>query len=172
MDGPAFLARVAAYREEGWRLAVVNATPLLPTDDHEHGAFDVTWSFARGGEFEHLRELVLPTDEVPSVSGSFASAFLYENELRELFGINVTGMAVDLGGQLYKTASRVPFSPTAIRARLEANGKASPKSGRTASPGAGGTTSPGAGGTTSPGAGTASPDTDGATPPGARRDRP
>ena len=165
MDGPAFLARVAAYREEGWRLAVVNATPLLPTDDHEHGAFDVTWSFARGGEFEHLRELVLPTDEVPSVSGSFASAFLYENELRELFGINVTGMAVDLGGQLYKTASRVPFSPTAIRARLEANGKASPGTGRTASPGTGRTASPET-------KGTASPDTDGATPPGARRDRP
>jgi ech hydrogenase subunit D len=123
MDSPTFLDRVAAFREDGWRLAVINATAVLPTDGLEDGAFDVTWSFARGQDLVHVRERILPGEEVPSVSGSFEASFLYENEMRELFGINVTGMAVDFRGQLYRTANVVPFSPQAIRARLEAQGK-------------------------------------------------
>jgi ech hydrogenase subunit D len=120
MDGAAFLARVAEYRADGWRLAMINTTSILPTEGMEHGAFDISWSFAREGALEHLREQVLPGEEVPSISASFGAAFLYENEMRELFGVNVTGMALDLKGQLYKTATIVPFAPSAIRARLDA----------------------------------------------------
>lgn len=124
MDGKAFLARVDEYHKDGWRLAIINATSILPTEGMEHGAFDVSWSFAKDGAFEHLREQILPGEEVPSISGLFGGAFLYENELRELFGIKVTGIAVDLQGQLYQTSERVPFAPSAIRARLEASGRA------------------------------------------------
>ena len=120
IDDTTLLARAAMYRDAGWRLALINATAVLPSEEYPSGAFDVSWSFARDGAFEHLRQRVLPGDEVPSISGLFGGAFLFENELRELFGINVTGIAIDLQGQLYKTAERVPFSPSAIRARLEA----------------------------------------------------
>jgi ech hydrogenase subunit D len=119
MDGEALLDRAAAYRAEGWRLALINATSVLPSDELPGGAFDITWSFAREGVLEHLRERVLPDEEVPSISSWFGGAFLYENELRELFGIAMTGIAVDLHGQLYQTAERVPFAPSAIRARIE-----------------------------------------------------
>jgi hypothetical protein len=122
MDIPGFRAQVAAYRDAGWRLLVINAVSLLPDDDLPDGAYDVTWSFAREENVEHLCHRVLPGEEVPSVSVSFESAFLYENEMRELFGINVTGMNLDLGGQLYHGATVVPFSPRAIRERLEAKG--------------------------------------------------
>jgi ech hydrogenase subunit D len=120
MDGTAFLARVEGYRAAGWRLALINATTIMPAEGEEEGAFEIAWGFARGGEMELIRERIAPGDEVPSVSASFGSAFLYENEMRELFGINVTGIGVDLKGQLYKTATRVPFSHRAVRARLEA----------------------------------------------------
>ncbi len=123
MNAEAFLMTVRRYRDGGWRLAIVNATALLPTEELPAGAFDVTWSFAKGTEFETIAERVMPGDEVPSISELFGAAFLYENEMRELFGINVTGIALDLGGQLYKTATKVPFSPSAIRARLESFGR-------------------------------------------------
>jgi ech hydrogenase subunit D len=123
MDTQAFLDRVSAYQRDGWRLAIINATSILPAEGMEHGAFDISWSFAREGAFEHLRERVLPGEEVPSISAFFGAAFLYENEMRELFGVNVTGIALDLKGQLYKTSTIVPFSPGAIRARLDAMGK-------------------------------------------------
>ncbi len=127
MDTQAFLDRVGAYRRDGWRLAIINTTSILPAEGVEAGAFDVSWSFAQDdGRLEHLRERVLPGEEVPSISGSFGAAFLYENEMRELFGVNVTGIAPDLKGQLYRTSSIVPFSPSAIRARLDAMAKDSP----------------------------------------------
>ena len=123
MDTRAFLARVGEYQEDGWRLAIINTTSILPAEGMEEGAFDVSWSFAKDDRLEHLRQRVLPGEEVPSISASFGAAFLYENEMRELFGVNVTGIALDLKGQLYKTATIVPFAPSAIRTRLEAMGK-------------------------------------------------
>jgi len=124
MDTEAFLARVGEYQKDGWRLAIINTTSILPAEGMEEGAFDVSWSFAKDdGRLEHLRERVLPGEEVPSISASFGAAFLYENEMRELFGVNVTGITPDLKGQLYKTSSIVPFAPSAIRARLDALAK-------------------------------------------------
>ena len=123
MDTKAFLARVGEYQTEGWRLAIINTTSILPVEGMEGGAFDISWSFARDQQLEHLREQVLPGEEVPSISAYFGAAFLYENEMRELFGVNVTGIALDLKGQLYKTSTIVPFAPSAIRARLDALGR-------------------------------------------------
>lgn len=80
----------------------------------------MSWSFEKENRIEHLRERVLPGEEVPSVSSIYAFSFLYENEIRELFGIEVTGMLIDFKGELYKTATKVPLSPKAIRQRLEA----------------------------------------------------
>ncbi len=124
MDREAFLARVEEYHKGGWRLALINATSVLPSDELPAGAVDVTWAFAKDAAFETIRERFIPGsgDVMPSVSGIFWPAFLYENEIRELFGVTVEGINVDLQGQLYKTAERVPFSPSAIRARLEKAG--------------------------------------------------
>ena len=90
------------------------------------GLFEIAWGFARDGQFETIREQIVAGDQVPSVSEFFGAAFLYENEIRELFGIDVTGIGVDLRGHLYKTATRVPFSHQAVKARLAANAAATP----------------------------------------------
>jgi ech hydrogenase subunit D len=120
MDVTELIPRVTAYRDGGWRLVVINATAVLPSDDVPSGAFDVTWSFELDGVLEHLASRVEIAERVPSISSLFPPAFLYENELRELFGIDVTDVVPDFKGQLYRTAERVPFSPQAIRARLAA----------------------------------------------------
>jgi len=168
MDKPAFLARVEELHAGGYRLALINATTVMPAAPVAHGAsthgapateaapgpvpadaqasagedmFELTWAFARDAEFETIRERIATGDEIPSISGSFGAAFLYENELRELFGINVTGINVDLRGAMYKTNTRVPFSHRAVRARLEAATAASAAAaGGSASAGTGATT--------------------------------
>ena len=150
MDGEAFIARVRDYHEAGWRLAIINVTTVMPSAAPAHGGangaaaapaapaaevaapdapgvFEISWGFAREGAFETVREQIVAGDQVPSISEFFGAAFLYENEIRELFGIDVTGIDVDLRGQLYKTATRVPFSHAAVKARLAAVAAAAPE---------------------------------------------
>ena len=117
MDGHVFLEKVGEYQRAGYRLLMVNATALPQSED---SAVELTWSFEKEGRLEHLRERVKPDDEVPSVSGAYPFAYLYENEIRELFGVKLTGLNVDFKGQLYQTSTKVPFSAKAIRERLEA----------------------------------------------------
>jgi ech hydrogenase subunit D len=153
IDRDAFLARVRDYHEAGWRLALINVTTVMPSAvapaHGAHGAaeapawpatepavevaapdapgvFEIAWGFAHDGRFETIREQIVAGDPVPSISEFFGAAFLYENEIRELFGIDVTGVGVDLKGQLYKTATRVPFSHAAVKARLAALASAAP----------------------------------------------
>jgi Ni,Fe-hydrogenase III component G len=42
-------------------------------------------------------------EEVPSISRVFFSALLIENEMKELFGLNVTDIVIDFGGHLLLT---------------------------------------------------------------------
>ena len=140
MDRDAFLARVGEYHKEGRRLALINVTTSVPSAAPAHGAkpgaeapgaeaaapapetFEIVWAFENDKDhsLEPIRETVTPADAVPSISEFFGAAFLYENEMRELFGLNVEGINLDLQGQLYKTATKVPFSHAAVKARLEA----------------------------------------------------
>lgn len=100
------LERVRAFREQGWRLVQIGAT-RLPDQ------LELTYSFDRQNQLANLR-LALPGDEpkVPSISQIFWCAFLYENELHDLFNLQVSGMAVDFQGNFYKTAVKFPFGAT------------------------------------------------------------
>jgi hypothetical protein len=151
MDSTTFLAQVGEYHKGGWRLALINVTTLIAPAAPAHksaateeeparietpatdapateapGVFEIAWAFAKAGELELIREQISVCDPVPSISEFFGAAFLYENEIRELFGINVTGINVDLAGQLYQTNTKVPFSHQAIKARLAATAAAAP----------------------------------------------
>ena len=106
----ALLARVRDLREQGWRLVQIGATPLGET-------IELNYSFDRASKFLNLR-LSLPaaTAHVPSVSSIYWCAFIYENEMHDLFRVRVDGIAVDYKGKFYKTAVPYPFSsrgPTA-----------------------------------------------------------
>lgn len=100
------LERVRAFREQGWRLVQIGAT-RLPDQ------LELTYSFDRENRLANLR-LGLPGDEpkVPSISSIFWCAFLYENELHDLFNLQVSGLAVDFHGNFYKTAVKFPFGTT------------------------------------------------------------
>jgi ech hydrogenase subunit D len=100
----ALLARVRELREQDWRLVQIGATPLGET-------IELNYSFDRDGKFLNLR-LSLPaaTARVPSVSSIYWCAFIYENEMHDLFRVQVEGIAVDYKGKFYKTTVPYPFS--------------------------------------------------------------
>ncbi|MCK7507946.1 MAG: NADH-quinone oxidoreductase subunit C [Desulfobacterales bacterium] len=61
------------------------------------------------------RITVKQADEVPSISGVYLGAFIYENEIHDLYGIHVTGINIDFKGTFYKTAVKYPFSVTIVK---------------------------------------------------------
>ncbi|MFC1576039.1 NADH-quinone oxidoreductase subunit C [Candidatus Omnitrophota bacterium] len=96
------IAKVKELKSSGHRLVQIGCTTLQD--------FEINYSFDKNYDFLNLK-LVVPKDgaEIPSISGIYWSAFLYENELHDLFGINVKDMAIDYKGNFYKTAVKTPF---------------------------------------------------------------
>jgi ech hydrogenase subunit D len=100
----ALLAKVRELRGQGWRLVQIGATPLGET-------IELNYSFDLAGKFLNLR-LSLPaaTAHVPSISSIYWCAFIYENEMHDLFRVQVEGIVVDYKGKFYKTTVPYPFS--------------------------------------------------------------
>jgi len=87
---------------EGYRLVQIGCT--LTGD-----SFEVNYSFDKEYHFTTLR-LVLQKDGIlPSISSEYFGAFIYENEMHDLFGITVTGISIDFKGTLFRTRVKYPF---------------------------------------------------------------
>ncbi len=102
----ALLEKVGEMREQAYRLVQISAT-RLPDQ------LELTYSFDLDGRLVNFRLHIPDSDlRVPSISSIYWCAFLYENEMHDLFNLVVDGMAVDFHGTLYKTAVKFPFGST------------------------------------------------------------
>jgi ech hydrogenase subunit D len=99
------LKEVGGLQADGYRLVQIGCTDV-------GGAYEINYSFDKGYQFRNLRLTVGPETEVPSISGLYWGAFVYENELHDLFGIPVTGINIDFKGTFIRTATKYPFSVT------------------------------------------------------------
>ena len=99
------LHRECAVRKiEGWRFIQTHA---VKTDE----AVDIYYSFMKDGKVENLKvEGVTKQDAVPSVTDLFLAAFVFENEARELFGVDMRDIAIDFSGAMYAPAESEPMT--------------------------------------------------------------
>ena len=97
------VGRVAQLFAEGYRLVQIGCN-TLPT------AYELNYSFDKDYRFKNLRITVAPGEEIPSISVIYPNAFLYENEIHDLFGVVIKNINIDYRGTLYRTAIKVPFS--------------------------------------------------------------
>ncbi|MBQ1681869.1 MULTISPECIES: NADH-quinone oxidoreductase subunit C [Agathobacter] len=75
--------------------------------------YEITYSFANGYEFENFRLIVDKDEEVPSISRVYNAAIFYENEMHELFGLNVSEIKTNLKDRLYRIDAQTPFKKEA-----------------------------------------------------------
>jgi len=95
--------RVQDLRRRKYRLVAISATRLAED-------LELTYSFDLESALLSLRlNLSLDQARVPSISSVYWCAFLYENEIHDLFGLEVDDMQVDFHGKLYQTAVKFPF---------------------------------------------------------------
>jgi ech hydrogenase subunit D len=80
------------------------------SDADEHLEVTYYFSFNRGTELNGLRYKVRKDEEVASFSGITLATVLIENEMKELFGLKMQGLAIDYGGHLL-LAQDSPVTP-------------------------------------------------------------
>lgn len=68
--------------------------------DTSDGYLDVIYHFDKDLSLMNFRVKVKKGEEIESISKIFLPAILVENEMKELFGLNVTGMLIDYGGHM------------------------------------------------------------------------
>ena len=88
--------------EDGYRLSQICSIAF-------EGYNEVTYSVNLDYTMENYK-IKLPVDEeVKSFSDIFPAAALYENEIKELWGVQVIGMAMDYQNKFYRIKEDAPF---------------------------------------------------------------
>ncbi|HEX9063090.1 MAG TPA: NADH-quinone oxidoreductase subunit C [Clostridia bacterium] len=64
------------------------------------GATDVIYHFDKAWSMKNFKLKVSKGEEIPSISNIYFCAILVENEMKELFGLNIKGIAIDYGGHM------------------------------------------------------------------------
>jgi NADH:ubiquinone oxidoreductase subunit C len=106
VTGSEIVEKAKSYLKEGYRLIQMCCTKT-PTE------MDIIYTFEKINlECVNLKLPVNVGDTLPSISDVFFGAFLYENEIHDLYGVNFTGMAVDFKGTFYETSVKQAFSTT------------------------------------------------------------
>lgn len=80
--------------------------------DNGDNTMDVFYHFDKDLNLVNYKIKVQRGEEVPSISKIYFCAVLVENEMKELFGLNVTDMVIDYGGH-FLLADDVPENPMA-----------------------------------------------------------
>ena len=92
----------AKMKSGGYRLVVITTTPA------PEGYF-ITYSFEKEYKLEHYRLSVEEGTKIPSIGPSYGGAFVYENEIHDLYGFTFEGMTLDFKGTFFKTSVPFPF---------------------------------------------------------------
>jgi ech hydrogenase subunit D len=96
--------KAAEFFKQGYRLVAITCAAKEN--------FELTYTFDKDMKASNVR-VVLPKNDptLPSITGSYFAAFTYENELQDLFGITVSGLALDFKGAFYRLSVKTPFAP-------------------------------------------------------------
>ncbi len=96
-------SEAALIRHDNWRLIQICATKTA--DD----LYEILYTFGRGYEWKNLRITVHGDDKIPSITKIYEIAYLYENEIHDLYGIEIDLMNYDFQGRLFRTGVQYPF---------------------------------------------------------------
>lgn len=110
-------------RDEGWRY--VQTLAVLT----EEGV-DLVYSFMKCGHLDNRVVSIARDAEVPSITDVFLAAFVFENEIHDLFGVDIRDIAIDFEGNFYRLANEAPMtiiSPEQAAARQKAKKAAAAK---------------------------------------------
>lgn len=96
------LSETLRLKTEGYRLVAISCT--------NKNGMELTYSFDKDYDFIHLRFTTDTKEEISSISFLYPFSFLYENEIKELFGVQIIDMSMDFKDKLYRISTKTPFN--------------------------------------------------------------
>jgi len=105
LEASGLLAAVADIKSEGYRLGQACATK---TDE----GIEVLYCFEKDNGVKSMKVTIDDkAPELQSVTGIYGYAFIYENEIHDLFGVTFRNLNLDYGGKFFKVAGSAPWNP-------------------------------------------------------------
>jgi NADH:ubiquinone oxidoreductase subunit C len=86
------LEQVASCKPMGYRFVTISCVDV-------GGAFDLIYHFDKDYSLRNMRLRIEEGQSVPSISSIYFAAALVENEIKDLFGLSFTGLALDYEGR-------------------------------------------------------------------------
>ena len=102
IEVPELLKAVEEYRAQGYRLVQICCVK-------QDAMIGFHYTFDKEYDMTDLSFQIPEDSPLMSITPIFPCAFLYENEIHDLFGINIEHMIIDYQGTLYKTRIPAPF---------------------------------------------------------------
>ncbi|MDY6325079.1 MAG: NADH-quinone oxidoreductase subunit C [Catonella sp.] len=86
---------------------------------------ELSYSFVNDRTYDltTYRVITKVGEEIPSISEIVPAALFYENEMKELFGVNIKMISVDYDNKLYRIRQNAPMLPKEAREKLMSSGK-------------------------------------------------
>ena len=97
------LDAVTRIHHDEWRLIQICATK---TEENE---YEILYTFGRAYDIRNIRLRIHGEDRVSSITSIYEVAYLYENEIHDLYGIEIDMMNYDFNGRLFRTVIPTPF---------------------------------------------------------------
>lgn len=97
-----FLMKVMEMKTGGWRLMQAHAVRI------ENG-YELSYTFGMDYDWTTLRLVIDENEEIPSITNIYPAAFLYENEMAELFGVKIKMISIDYRSKLYRLDEETPM---------------------------------------------------------------
>lgn len=104
IEADRILDTVMEMKNKGLRLSQVCAA-------YVNDKYELSYSFANEDTYEYttLRVIIDKETEICSITEFYPYAFLYENEMKELFGVNIKMINMDYHNKLYRIQAETPF---------------------------------------------------------------
>ena len=71
--------------------------------------YELVYSFGKALDVTQLKIVLEENQSINSISSVYPCAFLYENEMHDLFGVDIKMISLDYKGSFYRTAIETPF---------------------------------------------------------------
>lgn len=98
------LTRTLEMKKRGLRVGQICAA-------YVNEKYELSYTFVNDGNYfmDTLRVVIDLNEKVPSITEIFPYATFYENEMKEMFGVNVELINMDYKNRLYRIDAETPF---------------------------------------------------------------